>query len=283
MIRWETVWTLTVGVGCLAILAPLSAQEFEFEAHDTTIAYDVATGVGSGQVELTNFQVAGAILDVQSWSLGLAHDAAVVSPVDVEMGSYIQSLNGGLGPASWQALIHADGVTMFAIYSFTGGTICTYEVPKQIAVITYDTVPTAFAGSDTGDSTQLDFSDALGSPPVSTVVIYGGGSEPVLENSGTISLVPDSPQITRGDANGDGFVDVLADAIVAIDFMFAGGPAVPCIDAIDVNNDGQTDVADPLHLLTYGFGGGSTPPAPFPECGLDPIVDTLTCDAPTCP
>ncbi len=281
--RPRTVSLFISGLLVLGSFAPLFAQDFEFEAHDATIAYDLATGVGSGEVELTNFQVAGALLTVTGWSLGLAHDAGVVSAVDIEMGSYIQSLNGGLGPGSWIPGIHANGVTIGCIYSFTGGTVCTYEVPKQIAVITYDTIPGAFAGNGTGGSTQVDFSGAIGTPPVATVIIIAGGSDPVLENSGTISLVPVPPQITRGDANGDGFVDVLEDAIVAVDYMFAGGPTVPCIDALDANDDGQANIADPIYLLNYGFAGGPPPPAPFPGCGADPTDDFLSCGMPTCP
>ncbi len=138
-------------------------------------------------------------------------------------------------------------------------------------------------GNDTGDSTQLDFSASLGTPPVATVIVIAGLSVSVNQNSGTITLLPDSEQIARGDANGDNFVDVLVDAIVALDYMFGGGPTVPCVDALDVNDDGQANIADPITLLAFGFGGGPPPPAPFPDCGVDATDDLLSCDTPTCP
>src|SRR5207247_5568341 len=64
---------------------------------------------------------------------------------------------------------------------------------------------------------------------------------------------------------GDLKVD-LGDAVRLLDFMFLGG-SLDCIDAGDVNDDGQLLLDDPMGLLGYLFFGAKIPP-PFPEPGL---------------
>ncbi|MBT6541498.1 MAG: hypothetical protein HOM39_08035, partial [Planctomycetes bacterium] len=53
----------------------------------------------------------------------------------------------------------------------------------------------------------------------------------------------------------------------------------PCDNAADSNDDGTLNIADAIALLSYLFSGASAPPAPFPDCGIDPTVDALECDA----
>jgi len=81
----------------------------------------------------------------------------------------------------------------------------------------------------------------------------------------------------RGDANGDGWVNI-ADAIYSLNYQFAEGPAPACIETVDANDDGSVDLADPIHSLIYLFQNGPEPPAPFARCGKDPTEDALTCD-----
>ncbi|MBN1419401.1 MAG: hypothetical protein JXP34_11535, partial [Planctomycetes bacterium] len=43
------------------------------------------------------------------------------------------------------------------------------------------------------------------------------------------------------------------------------------IDAVDMNNDAQIDIGDPIWLLTFLFASGPEPAAPGPYvCGADP-------------
>ncbi|MCA8960038.1 MAG: CRTAC1 family protein [Planctomycetes bacterium] len=80
----------------------------------------------------------------------------------------------------------------------------------------------------------------------------------------------------RGDVDFDGAITI-ADAI-AILIPPTGGP--DCDDAQDANDDGQIDIADPITLLSYLFIGGSAPPAPALDCGLDPTPDLVVCVEP---
>jgi len=261
----------------LAIAAPVGAQvAFEISAADTTIPYLVSSGAGSAVVSLFNHQTAGALAGVQAWALSLTHDGSQITPVDIDMGAYIQTLS----LLFWTPIIHPDGVTVSAVYA--SGVLGFYEVPKEIVRITYETVPAALAGNSIGTTTTLQFMP-VGPIQGQTVVMVGATSAPTTTNSGTVTLLPAGPQLIRGDANGDGVIEPLPEAIFLSAYLFGGGPAAPCIDAIDINDDGMANVADIVTLLMWAFAMGPTPPPPFVACGEDPTPDALGCATPTCP
>jgi hypothetical protein len=81
-------------------------------------------------------------------------------------------------------------------------------------------------------------------------------------------------EFLRGDANGDSRVDI-SDGIFDLLFLFRGLAAAPCSDAMDFNDDGRLDLADPIYLFNYTFGGGPIIPPPYPGAGLDPTEDEL--------
>ncbi len=64
----------------------------------------------------------------------------------------------------------------------------------------------------------------------------------------------------RGDANGDGLVNV-ADAVYLINFVFKGGTAPVSTYGGDANADGIPNVGDAVYLINFVFNGGSPPPA----------------------
>ncbi len=89
--------------------------------------------------------------------------------------------------------------------------------------------------------------------------------------------IPDEcTMFVRGDVNADGNCDI-ADAINLLQCVFLGAGYCPCDDASDVNDDGVINVADVIYKLNYILSGGPPPPAPFPDCGIDPTPDLLGC------
>jgi hypothetical protein len=84
----------------------------------------------------------------------------------------------------------------------------------------------------------------------------------------------------RGDVNQDGAINI-ADAIAALDYLFAGRSSLPCFDAADVNDDEAVNIADPIFVLGWLFGGGPLPPPPN-ECGPDPTGNGLGCAESVC-
>jgi hypothetical protein len=87
------------------------------------------------------------------------------------------------------------------------------------------------------------------------------------------------PFFIRGDTNADGGVDI-SDGVFTLNFLFQGGPAPACDDAVDANDDGTGDLSDAVYEFNYLFLGGPQMPPPFPGCGLDPTDnDPLDCAA----
>jgi hypothetical protein len=62
-------------------------------------------------------------------------------------------------------------------------------------------------------------------------------------------------------------------------YLFADNASVgACLDAADVNDSGDVDIADAVYTLSYLFADGPAPAPPFAGCGEDQIPDELTCD-----
>ncbi|OUU24355.1 MAG: hypothetical protein CBC13_03790 [Planctomycetia bacterium TMED53] len=86
---------------------------------------------------------------------------------------------------------------------------------------------------------------------------------------------PPGGVFVRGDSNGDGNLDV-SDAVRSLTFLFQGA-VVECLDAVDVSDDGEVNIADPVALLNTLFSSSGAPPPPYPDCGFDPTTDGLHC------
>ena len=81
----------------------------------------------------------------------------------------------------------------------------------------------------------------------------------------------------RGDSDADG-VPGLTDAVFTLDYLFRGGREPACLEAADADDDGDINVTDAVYLLNFLFLGRGSPPRPFPDCGLDPTNDEMTCE-----
>ncbi len=135
---------------------------------------------------------------------------------------------------------------------------------------------------------ELMFCDSLGRPPIGLSLLLEGSDELVMPLlvSGSVEGI-DAPRFLRGDANGDGVFNGLADALVILDFGFLGGGVPLCLDSADANDDGVVvGLLDALTILNHQFILGA-PPLPAPgsaECGVDPTVDFIGCNnPPNCP
>ncbi|MGQ9592495.1 MAG: hypothetical protein ACUVYA_19620 [Planctomycetota bacterium] len=89
----------------------------------------------------------------------------------------------------------------------------------------------------------------------------------------------------RSDANQDGATDV-ADPVYTLLYLFGGASEIECLDAADANDSGDVDISDAVYTLGYLFLGGPPPGAAYPECGEDPTENDLGClrfGGPDCP
>lgn len=221
----------------------------------------------------------------EGFSFGLTWDLAVADLAGGAQGSDLAATNGGMG-ADFFIGTNAGGGSGFV------GCVISLSPPfdelaagsgLELAVLDI----TIDAGSVAGDMTSIDFSDAVGTPPVAVVVTVGGASLVPAQNSGTIMSDGPDPMggndFIRGDANDDGTVDVSDVAQLARALFGVSGPLV-CDSAGDANDNGALDMLDdPIYLITYLFQMGPAPAAPFPTCGPDGTPDMLTCSMGSCP
>jgi len=77
---------------------------------------------------------------------------------------------------------------------------------------------------------------------------------------------PNELRFIRGDANGDGKVDV-SDAAAILAKLFFGEEDRGCLRAYDSNANGWIQMDDAVRILSYAFFGGLAPMSPFPDCG----------------
>ncbi|MBN1421082.1 MAG: VCBS repeat-containing protein [Planctomycetes bacterium] len=130
---------------------------------------------------------------------------------------------------------------------------------------------------------QIDYADGGLRYPVHTADLNSDGWADivlgdVIHNTITVLLNDGRLTFLRGDANGDGQLD-LGDAISILNYLFVPGSGpVACEDALDTNDDGHLDLGDAVRLLNYLFAQGPAPLPPFPEKGNDPTADALRCE-----
>jgi hypothetical protein len=106
--------------------------------------------------------------------------------------------------------------------------------------------------------------------------------EPESAHTVTVTCLPDGTPETctfqcpkppavfkRGDANRDGIVDI-TDPIYTLQWLFAAGPEILCMDAADANDDEAVSAADAIYTLQWLFVSGPALPLPGPgPCGPD--------------
>ena len=80
------------------------------------------------------------------------------------------------------------------------------------------------------------------------------------------------PRFHRGDANGDGRLNI-SDPVAILVHLFGGSP-LGCTEAGNADDDIVVNITDAVHLLNHLFGGGPPPPFPGPPgspCGFDRV------------
>ncbi len=255
--------------------ANLYAQPIPDPSYEFSFSSASATAYSGSTVEVDSiFDVITGADPIAGWSYSICHDPGQLAPNQAEAGSAIESLKNG-SPADFLDLQFdpALGVTMGLLVCFTG--CATLQPPVSAlntATITYGVLGAA------GTDAELTYCDtvAIGGNPVETLIVTAAAGQRIpTMTSINFSII--ETQFLRGDCDGNG-VPNLADAIVLLGTLF-GTPTDPlsCRSACDANDDGQLNIADAIRLLTYLFAGGLTLDPPFPDCGVDPTVDSLDC------
>ena len=270
---------LMVIAACVALPAALSAQSYEFTASDGVLKYNNSTGESlEGDVTLSILEFPPQFTPTAGFTMNVLNDLSVV-PASAELSDTMQGLNGGAGPDIAIIQQTATGTSISVIYDqlLTPSVIFVSNI--DVATINYDIAP-ILVGSGVEFTTPIAF---INSGQAQNTVILGPGSfvTPTTLNSGNLLVGPTALTYIRGDANGDGTVNWIADVTFILNTL-TGGPVPPCLRAADANGDGAfIATADAIYLMNAFLGTGPVPPAPFPDC--DEVDSPLTCAQATCP
>ncbi|HIG06227.1 MAG TPA: hypothetical protein EYQ08_10960 [Planctomycetes bacterium] len=252
---------------------------FEVICVDQAATFSSSTGVGSftGTVQIDqDVEPGDTAAETQGFSLGVAHDAAVLEATAVDYGASLASLEGGTGPEFFNVGIISGGITVGCIYDFQGGAFIGFDTPTEAVLVQYDTVPGALVGTPPGASisTTLTPTSGLGPTGVTMVMVVDGQSIDMTGQAGSVLLTAIGG-FNRGDCNDD-FSFNIGDAITLLDGLFLGGVIV-CANACDSNDDNQGNIADAVHMLAALFNGGPMPPGTG-SCAPDPTPGALGCE-----
>ena len=116
--------------------------------------------------------------------------------------------------------------------------------------MTSDVICATGGNSESTNYTMKVSAGGQGSPvgPQSSTNFWGGGGW----------VYTAEPTFIRGDANGDGVID-LGDVVFLLNYLFKfGDPPCP-LQAGDANCDGAVDLGDVVYLINYLYKGGPPP------------------------
>jgi hypothetical protein len=210
----------------------------------------------------------------QGFSMGCSNDPSLVTATAV---------NSLLPFAAdfFESGLFANGWTIGVVYSFTGQNTLTFPAPAAVVSVDYAGVAGALATIEGATSSPLAWDSGLGTPPVSNVVVVGGGSIAANFSNGSLTFFGTTTlPFHGGDCNGDSITNI-ADIIWLLSQLFSGGPTSNCPIACDANGDGALDAADPIYIASYVFLGGP-PPAGSAGCDTVPAQTPADCTVNTC-
>ena len=237
------------------------------------------------RVALDSKVPAPATSGAQGWSLAIAHDPLVftvslVTTAGTDAGTL---MNGGFEKDEVVSNASGTGIVSAVVLSFSQPTALP---PRGRALLLKSTYLLSADTSVLGThlASQLTFQDKLQGQgqPVNNVVTYlGESNRPLVRRGISFALeVGDPPRqaFIRSDTNNDGRLNI-ADPVWMVSELFFHGPPTLCAYAADANGDGVKDISDVAFLIRYHFLGGSSPPAPFPVCGVLEEEDPVRCPA----
>jgi len=179
-----------------------------------------------------------------------------------------------LFPDFLQAQLFPDGFTLAVVYMQAGYGHLPSGTQQEVHRIVYEVDSAMPPGSS-----PVSFSSDIGNPPFPSLMVgwlTGTSIEPILID-GSVEVA--ESLMLRGDTNQDGDID-LADPIHMILWLFQGGDEVPCIEAADTNDDASVDIGDVMTSLNYLFL--NSPGALSGTCEATAPTGPLSCVIPDC-
>ncbi len=280
------------------------AQEYTV-SFDSTTATVVQGGAVNARIVLRNTPDA-----VTGFSLGVQHDASLLSLDSVELGADVLNVVGAACPGgdpdpSFLAINESpaggDGVTIALLLrtmECADGALPPGDSTNEIVALRYT------ASADMTGTADVSITGELGDPKVEVVLDLAGVTQlPTSDADTTLTVTVNeagagNAPYLRGDVNQSGRIEI-SDGILILNFLFADGlPAGEetknnCLVAYNFDGttsngtEGQEDasdinLADGVSLLNFLFVAGSTPPPPpAGACGQadNPASEDMACDA----
>ncbi|MDC0853033.1 hypothetical protein OAP77_01635 [Planctomycetota bacterium] len=244
--------------------------------------YPAAGGIG-GQTFNVGFSIeevdnsaSGGLFpsDSQGFSLGFASDDALVTPVAVNV---TLPFTADFAEDS----VFTNGWTLGVVYAFIGGVELQFDSAIEVVNVDYEGVAGALAGVEGTSTSPLTMDSGLGDPPVSNVVVVGGGSFGATGVSGSLEFTGTTTNpFNVGDCNADGLTNI-ADIVWTLSELFLSGPTTNCEIACDSNDDGFYDAGDAIYTANYVFLAGPAPVGPT-NCGTTPGQTPEDCVSSNC-
>ncbi len=217
-------------------------RRYDGPANDWDEAYAIAVD-GSGNVYVTGFAdgwISGDILTIKYYPNG---DTAWVRRYSGSGDGF----DGGLGVAvddSGNVYVAGPGTGNGTGFDYT-----TIKYDSTGSIVWVQTYDGPASGSDWLAAMRID---AAGN------VYVTGSSHGVESDADCLTIKYTQNQLLRGDANGDGLID-LGDGVYILNYLFKGGPTPDPLEAGDANCDAVVDLGDAVYILNYLFKGGPAP------------------------
>ncbi|MBN1417537.1 MAG: hypothetical protein JXP34_02110 [Planctomycetes bacterium] len=277
----------------VVVIGPVEEDRLYFlSIVDSTASSEVPLPPADGTAHV----LADNVDPLEGWSFGICNDPEEIRAVEVNLGEAAKALNGGHGPGFVAInIIEAEsgkspGVTVAVVVDCPGcvgadpgnGDVTVAETlppgrAQELLIVQYEEVAPPSTPGPIGAVYPIGYCATLGEPPVAVLFVVDGFERRPRTYAGSVRFLT-IRRFIRGDANANGSVEI-GDAILILGYLFAHGEAPTCLETANGNGNEQLNLADPIYLLNFIFNNGPEPPAPYPDCGIDPDGAALGCES----
>ena len=136
----------------------------------------VASFISSFSIEQDLSDPAAVAKPTYAFQFGYQHDPVMLQVDSVSEGATIAALDGGNGADFFGEMIYADGFTIGCTYDFQLQETITFATAAEVVDVSYSSVSGALDGATGTQSTVVEESSNLGSPPLTPVVVVDEGT-----------------------------------------------------------------------------------------------------------
>ena len=213
----------------------------------------------------------------QGWSISLAGDPGLdIIGITVDGTTAADEDEGGLRRGGFEKTELTEGeanegAVSAVVLSFTE--LVTLP-PAGTAAIARIDIQCPFPEVDVTETKVVRYVDGRSGAgqPVDNVITHENFGVLPDKTAYEVTLLGIDENAVTYDCNTDGRVNI-ADAQCLLNWLFLGGPAPGCQDAMNFNGDSRLNIADGISGLNFLFLGGPPPASgtgcqPYPDCDL---------------